>query len=249
MHGVLIMFLIIMGIAADLCGQTTFAAIPPQQPVQNLEDGKPLAAEIRNLIPEKETVLRGNLRRRNADGTIQIFKILSQIKPIADGWISIYEIVGEDGNIKERLTIHHSKNAANKYDYEVYEGNNKKTIENPSLSEPLAGSDFFLGDLGLEFFHWKNQTIVKTEMRKSRVCKVLESVPDKSDNNFGYSRVVSWIDKETLGILIAEAYDSAGKKIKQFEVSSFRKDENGVWQIQELEIRNLRTRTKTQLIF
>jgi len=52
-----------------------------------------------------------------------------------------------------------------------------------------------------------------------------------------------------LGILIAEAYDMDGKKIKQFEVSSFRKDENGIWQIQELEIRNLKTRTKTQLIF
>jgi len=249
MNVILILSAILLGITLDVCGQTKFAAIPIQPPAQTVEDGKALAAEIRNLIPEKETVLRGILKRRNADGTIQVLKISSQIKPAENGWVSIYEVSGEDGNIRERLSINHSRDNANKYVYEIYEGNNKRVIENPSLAESFAGSDFYLGDLGLEFFHWQKQTILKTEMRKSRVCKVLESVPEKSDKNYGYSKVVTWVDKETLGILIAEAYDMDGKKIKQFEVSSFRKDENGIWQIQELEIRNLKTRTKTQLIF
>ena len=86
-------------------------------------------------------------------------------------------------------------------------------------------------------------------MRKSRVCKVLESKPSETDRQLGYSRVVSWVDKETGGILIAEAYDNAEKKVKQFEVNSFKKDEKGNWQIEEIEIRNLILKTRTLLIF
>jgi YD repeat-containing protein len=48
-----------------------------------------------------------------------------------------------------------------------------------------------------------------------RICKVLESTnPNPSTN--GYSRVVSWIDEETLGIVQAYAYDAQGRKLKEF---------------------------------
>ena len=32
----------------------------------------------------------------------------------------------------------------------------------------------------------------------------------------GYSRVVSWIDEDSLGIVMADAYDAQGKKLKEF---------------------------------
>ena len=84
-------------------------------------------------------------------------------------------------------------------------------------------------------------------MRRGRSCKVLESTnPDPSPN--GYSRVVSWIDNETLGIVQAEAYDAKGKLLKEFYPKSFKKV-NGQWELQEMEIRNDQTGSRTRLEF
>lgn len=209
-------------------------------------DGRNLAEEIRNLRPLNETTLRGVLKRKEKDGSVKSLIIISKIIPQDDKWLTIYEAVNPDNSAYEELTIIHSPSQKNRY---IYKSSKDKTIENPDLTLPFAGSDFSFGDLGLEFFHWQRQYLLKTEMRKSRVCRVLESRSAQEDRPLGYSRVVSWIDKETGGILIAEAYDNSGKKVKQFEVNSFRKDENGNWQIEEIEIRNLILKTKTQLIF
>ena len=111
----------------------------------------------------------------------------------------------------------------------------------------FANSDFSLCDLGLEFFHWPEQKILKKEVKRSRGCSVLESTnPDPSTN--GYSRVVSWIDEETLGIVQAYAYDAKGKLLKEFYPKDFEKV-NGQWQVQEMEMLNDQTGSRSRLVF
>ena len=112
---------------------------------------------------------------------------------------------------------------------------------------PWAGSDFSLGDLGLEFFHWPTQKVLKKEIHRSCACTVLESTnPNLSTN--GYSRVVSWIDTESLGIVEAYAYDANGKKLKNFYPKDIKKV-NGQWQVQTLVMENLQTGSKSRLEF
>ena len=64
----------------------------------------------------------------------------------------------------------------------------------------------------------------------------------------GYSRVLTWLDQGTLGIVAAEAYDARGKLLKEFQPKSFKKV-NGQWQLKEMEIRNEQTDTRTSLVF
>lgn len=117
----------------------------------------------------------------------------------------------------------------------------------PALLTPFAGSDFWLGDLGLEFFHWPQQKVLKKEVHRSRGCTVLESTnPDPGAN--GYSRVVSWIDNETLGIVEAYAYDANGRLLKDFYPKDFKKVE-GQWQVQTLVMENDRTDSRSRLEF
>jgi hypothetical protein len=112
---------------------------------------------------------------------------------------------------------------------------------------PFAHSDFWVADLSLDFFHWAEQKVLKHEIRRSRACAVLESTnPNPSANS--YSRVVSWIDNETFGIVHAEAYDVNGKLLKEFDPKSFKKV-NGQWELQEMEIRNVQTGSRTRLEF
>jgi YD repeat-containing protein len=60
--------------------------------------------------------------------------------------------------------------------------------------------------------------------------------------------VVSWIDIDTGGIVHAEAYDAAGRRLKRFEPKALKKV-NGQWQLQEMVIRNLKTGSRTTIEF
>jgi len=112
---------------------------------------------------------------------------------------------------------------------------------------PFAGSDFLLADLGLEFFHWPGQKVLKREVHSSRGCTVLESTnPNPSTN--GYSRVMSWIDTETLGIVEAYAYDAKGKQLKDFYPKDFKKVD-GQWQVQTFVMENVQTGSRSRLEF
>jgi len=99
----------------------------------------------------------------------------------------------------------------------------------------------------LEFFHWPDQKILKHELRRSRACTVLEST-NPTPSAGSYLRVVAWIDKETLGIVHAEAYDVNGKLLKEFNPKSFKKV-NGQWELQDMEIRNVQTGSRTRFEF
>jgi hypothetical protein len=114
---------------------------------------------------------------------------------------------------------------------------------------PFAGSDFWISDLGLEFLHWPKQRVLRKEMSRSVFCHVLESTnPDAPPG--AYSRVVSWVGAEKPGIVIvyAEAFDSKGAILKQFEPKKLEKVD-GQWQLEEMEIRNRQTRSRTRIEF
>ncbi len=120
-------------------------------------------------------------------------------------------------------------------------------ISSNEIISPFAESDFWICDLGLEFFHWPEQKIIKKEFARGRGCMVLESTnPNPSTN--GYSRIDCWIDEETLGIVQAKAYDANGKLLKEFEPKSFKKV-NGQWELQDMEIRNVQTRSRSEIKF
>ena len=112
---------------------------------------------------------------------------------------------------------------------------------------PFAGSDFWLADLGLEFLHWPEQRMIKKEMSRSQFCKVIESINPQPATN-AYSKVISWIDHDSGGIVHAEAYDAKGELLKIFEPKEIEKV-NGQWQLREMQIRNVQTKSRTRIEF
>jgi hypothetical protein len=172
--------------------------------------------------------------------------VVSKIVLDAQSWQSIYEATLT--NQTERLTVVHSPAQPNEYRLtrsDVPECASPAPLARDRIWQPFAGSDFSLADLGLEFFHWPTQTLLQNEMRKSRACHVLESRPAVTND---YARVLSWIDVETAGLLRADAYDRDNKRVKEFEVSSFKKVGED-YQLQKMEIRHLKARSRTVLEF
>lgn len=120
-------------------------------------------------------------------------------------------------------------------------------VAGAALMSPFAGSEFLLCDLGLEFFQWPEQKVLKKDVHRSRGCTVLESTNPSPGTN-GYSRVVSWIDNETLGIVDAYAYDANGVLMKDFYPKDFKKVK-GQWQVQTLVMENWATGSSSRLEF
>jgi hypothetical protein len=215
--------------------------------------GRNLAQQLLEQPPPTNFIQVGALNIRDAGGNHTNIPVKVSVSVYRDHWWNNYETFPDIPHLtsirqKEELGIDHRKNLPNSYSHSDSSGWTGQILPQ-NIETPFANSDFWLCDLGLEFFHWPEQKILPnpTPLTRGRSYTLLESTnPNPSTN--GYSRVLSWIDKESGGILEAEAYDAQGKLLKVFEPKSFKKVD-GQWQLQEMEIRNVQTGSRTRLEF
>lgn len=203
-------------------------------------EGQRIAAEVRALVPKASSTNTATLRIFGPNRKLRAEVPLTiRTTPADDQWQIDY--ISREG-LSFRVTRSH--NAPNRYAV----GREIGTLQPVSnLLVPFAGSDFWLVDLGLDFFHWPEQRLLSKEQRRGEACFVIESTAAKPPPG-GYSRLVTWLDQGTLGIVAAEAYDTRGKLMKEFQPKSFKKV-NGQWQLKEVEIRNEQTDSRTSLVF
>ena len=226
------------------------SAAEPQRPaplpiLDPDKEGLELATRLQTAAPERNDEFHGVLEitPRPGAATVRI-PIRSRLNLTSTNWQVVYETSPPPGreNEKEILTILHSPNGPNSYLF--VQGTNVDATG--LLTAPFAGSDFWLQDLGLEFFHWPKQRAIRAEMSRGQPCRVLESVQSHPPAG-GYSRVVSWIDLETGGVLQAEAYDAGNSRpMKKFSLGSFERVK-GQMHLRDMKIRNLRTGSQTEL--
>jgi Outer membrane lipoprotein-sorting protein len=208
------------------------------------EAGRALAAELRNLRLEESST--GVLKIRGHGRKMVEIPIRAQPMPGEAQWKMVYLAGTADNPAQgEQLTVVHAANGPNQYVYGAPGAT--KVLTGAQAQIPFAGSDFWLADLGFEFYHWPGQIRQKGELRRGRSCFVLESInPNARPGE--YSRVVSWIDKESGAPIEAEAYGIDGRLLKDFEIGSVRKV-NGRYQVKDLKMSNRRDGTRTTLEF
>jgi hypothetical protein len=235
------------------------------QPTNDLSDaeiqGRQLAQKLLEQIPATNSTQTGVLKIRDGKGKTSAIPIKFETIVTTTNWSSIYELSPADivSNTWTpiRLVVLHDSSNSNQYHLTISFGGIPERRWTKDRSDivailPFAG-DFWVADLGLDFFHWPEQKILKKENRRSRGCMVLESTnPNLSSSNavppIRYSRVVSWIDEESLGIVEANAYDANGKKLKNFYPKNLEKV-NGQYQVQSMIMDNLQTGSRTRLEF
>ncbi|HLH56379.1 MAG TPA: outer membrane lipoprotein-sorting protein [Verrucomicrobiae bacterium] len=230
-----------------LCGAQPKSDLAPPRPLDPAEgerQARSLLARLLEQKPEQAATNTGVLKIRNAEGAQHEVSARFDIVPRAANWLNVYEALTGTNLVK--LTIVHSDGKPNQY----LPDDSSVPLSAQQIMAPFAGSDFWIADLGLEFLHWPNQRILKTQMRKGLSCDVLQSVnPQPTDG--GYYRVVSWIAinrPEDIVIVHAEAYDAHDKLLKEFDPKKVEKV-NGVWQLEEMEIRNRQTGSRTRIEF
>lgn len=215
-------------------------------------EGRALANSIIAQKPIEGNSLTGSLKIRPESGKRVEIPIKFQTLVTATNWQNLYLMHDTGNNRAALLTVIHSPPRPNLFVLATIAGTGGETEQVTQLTGnqamiPFAGSDFWVIDLGLEFFHWPVQRVIKKELVKGMACRALESINPKPAPG-AYRRVVSWVDTETLGIVKAEAYDANDKLFKTFTPKKFKKV-NGRWQLKEMEIRNERADSRTTIAF
>lgn len=216
--------------------------------------GAALAAELRAQWPTDNLLQAGWLKMRDAKGNRATVPIRFEVIVTATNWMSIFTAFSSNALFStEQLCVVHSCDCPGQYNWtrtNTHHGQQSAPIDGQQISwtgarwqYAFAGSDFWAVDLGLEFLCWPGQRLLKREMRRSRMCNVLEST-NPAPAPDGYSRVVSWIDTETGGLVRAEAYDAHNRLLKEFEPKEFKKVK-GRWELRQMRIRNVQTGSQT----
>lgn len=224
----------------------------PAQDSPAAEGGRVLAESLRSMQPAENVKWRGTLKISGRDHKTISIPILCETTLGTTNWQVMYLASATPTSGAEKLTVVFSTNAPNQYIYAraaTPDGplGEPKTLTGAEADIPLAGSDFLLSDLGFEFYHWPDQLRQPGQMRRGRPCYVLESGNPHPNGN-GYSRVVTWIEKESDQPLEAEAYGPDKKLLKEFELGSIVKV-NGRYQVKDLKMFNRKTGSRTYLDF
>ena len=219
-----------------------------------LTEGQALARDMRHTQLLNHKQISGALKTKGRRGKRSLKTLQLHTALLADHWQSSF--AATDPVNKETTILQISRSPSERPRYFLGQTGETETVESldeisPSEAmQPFAGTDFWIADLGLEFFYWPEQRLLKEakiKMRKGISCFVPQSERPAPDAT-GYSRVRSWISRDHGGLIYAEAYASDGQRVKTFEVADVEKIE-GEWRIKELRIRDAVARSTTELVF
>jgi YD repeat-containing protein len=205
--------------------------------------GHQLAQQLLDQRPTENFTNTGVLHIRPAQGPRTDIPLRCEIKVTATNWAMIYDAAVGAG---EGVVITHADAQPNHYQFHAQNGK-LVGLSGDQLMVPLAGSDFWIADLGQEFLHWPGQKLLRKEVKRSRGCSVLEST-NPHPGASGYARVVSWIDTEQEGFVQAFAYDAHDQLLKEFYPKDVKKVA-GQWQVGLMEMDNDQTHSTTRLEF
>jgi hypothetical protein len=207
--------------------------------------GRQLAQQLWNTQPAENVTNTGTLKIRLPKTSwreIPVVFSVTRLESGSLGWEATYEAVGTN---REQLTITHVIGQPNRY--RLIQSGQMRDLTGMEANVPFAGTDYSAADFGLEFFSWPHQTIIKKEFHNHVASILLESLnPDSGPGN--YSRVISRIEEESGGVMEAQAFDAAGKPLKNFNVKSLKKV-NGRWQVESIIMENVQTGSRTRLEF
>lgn len=215
--------------------------------------GRAFAQKLLQLAPRQQYEGNATFLRVGPNGAEPVVRAQFQIYHLADTgtWVNYYRLANASAPTNGVNSFAVFRRVGKPAEYaanvSVAELATAARFQGSRSMQPFAGSDFWLADFGFEFLGWDKQRKLKEEMCRSQMCVVLESENAKPEPG-AYARVESWIDKDTHGLIQAFAYDAKGEMLKVFKPKSFRKI-GGDWQLQEMEIRNLQTRTRTTITF
>lgn len=228
---------------AALTWNTVYAETPLQ--LMELADKTAKVADARGEM---------TMTLSNADGEQRMRKLVSMTKLKPDGVDNMRVLrFLAPADIKGTVTLLIEQSGQDD-DMWIYLPALKKTrrLVSDNKRDSFVGSDLTFGDIiGHKPDDW-NHALLREETLDNRPVYVIESLPknDTVKGNIGYSKRVTWVDKENHTALKTDYWDESGAPLKTVYVSDVRSaGAAGHWQFMHLEAANTQSGHKTVLHF
>ncbi|MCA1918020.1 MAG: outer membrane lipoprotein-sorting protein [Flavobacterium piscis] len=134
----------------------------------------------------------------------------------------------------------------------IYLPSMRKTrrISGSEKSANFMGSEFKNSDMAIPNLNDFDYKLIKTELFNDKQCYVVESTPKspKLEEEYGFSKQISFIDKNTYLTYKTEYYDKSGKLDRTQTISDYRKQINGKYFAFRMEMKNEKNNRKSILI-
>ena len=121
-----------------------------------------------------------------------------------------------------------------------------KRISSANKSGPFVGSEFAFEDFTALELNKYDYTWLRKEDADGVTADVIERRP-RYDNS-GYTRQVSWVDRDIYQVRKVEFYDRRGDLLKTLTLSDYR-EYDGVWRSHTFEMVNHQTGKSTSLLY
>jgi outer membrane lipoprotein-sorting protein len=122
-----------------------------------------------------------------------------------------------------------------------------KRISSSNKSGPFMGSEFSYEDLSSQEVEKYSYNYLRDESVDGKDCFVIERFP--AYKHSGYTRLVTWLDKETYRPLKIEFYDRKKALLKTLTYSGYKQYEGKFWRPDHMSVINHQTRKSTELFW
>lgn len=120
-----------------------------------------------------------------------------------------------------------------------------KRISSDSKSDYFMGSDFTYDDLGDRKLSADNHKLLREETKNNKACYVVES--KSKDEDYIYSKTITWVDKSTFVGVQKEFYDEDGELLKTLMINKVEKIA-GFYVITNSEMINVQKNHSTTIV-
>lgn len=129
----------------------------------------------------------------------------------------------------------------------------KKTrrISSADQADSFMGTDFSYEDMRSEKLDEHAYELLREEEVDGRACWVIQATPT-SENQMatsGYSRRITWVDRQTYVPLKGEFYDKKGALLKELVATELQEVVPGLWRANRLQMTNVQKEHNTVLVF
>ena len=173
-------------------------------------------------VGQGDALIRTKLEVRAGDGTKRVLQLQIKQRRTKMGTDLVYRVLWPNERKGEAVILHQTQGAAK--GSIIVPQQPVRTITSSQMSEGLFDSDLSYQDAVEDFFAWKKQALVGSEMINNVNCQILESKPDGSSVSI-YAKVRSWIDPRQLVPIRIEKYSSSGELVRRIDVTRVARDE------------------------
>ena len=179
-------------------------------------------ADQLDAVSQGSALIRTKLEVRSLEGAKRVLQL--QIKQRRTKTTSdlVYQVLWPDEHKGEAVLLHQAHGVAK--GSVIVPQQPVRAIKASQMNEGLFDSDLSYQDAVENFFAWKKQALVGSEIINGVNCQILESKPDSSSVSI-YAKVRSWIDPQRFVPMRIEKYSSSGELVRRIDVTRVARDE------------------------